>query len=190
VAEVGLRLLGCAPSVGTASAAGRCGSGRRGRRVGARLAIDQEADLRDARQVGVERAADGKHGQRFGFKAGGMARGEGAGEVDDGEFWAGSEALVRSCLVRPRRQPEFDSRGAQASGRPGRRKAAPPGIGMGGVGSGIEVEQLAKDGAGAGAGVLREGQGLDLGEQGTVRIVGDQQSSLLRREQLRAPGGR
>ena len=54
---------------------------------GAGLAIDHESDLGDAGQIGVERGADGEHGEGLGFKAGGMAGGEGSGEVDDGKLW-------------------------------------------------------------------------------------------------------
>jgi hypothetical protein len=53
------------------------------------LAVDEEADLGDAGQVGVEGAADGEYGEVFSFQAGGVGGDEAAGEVDDGEFWAG-----------------------------------------------------------------------------------------------------
>ena len=63
---------------------------------GAGLAVDEEADLGDAGKVGVEGGADGEDGEGFGFKAGGVAGGEGAGEVDDGELGAviGPRALL------------------------------------------------------------------------------------------------
>ena len=60
--------------VGGQVGAGQVGMAGEG---GAWLAVDQEADLGDAGQVGVERGADGEHGEGFGFKAGGMAGGEG-----------------------------------------------------------------------------------------------------------------
>jgi hypothetical protein len=52
--------------------------------VGAGLAVDEEADLGDAGQVGVERGADGEHSEGLGLEAGGVAGDEGSGEVDDG----------------------------------------------------------------------------------------------------------
>ena len=59
---------------------------------------------------------------------------------------------------------------------------------MGGIGSGVEVEQLAENGAGAGAGVCGQGQGVGLGEQGAVGVVGDQQGGLFGGRDLRGPG--
>ncbi len=55
-----------------------------GERV-ARLAVDQEAYLLDAREVGEERADDGVDGEGLDLDAGGMVIGEGAAQVDDGE---------------------------------------------------------------------------------------------------------
>ncbi len=40
-------------------------------------------------QVGAEGSADGEDGQGFGFEAGGVAGGEGGGEIDDGELGVG-----------------------------------------------------------------------------------------------------
>jgi hypothetical protein len=56
---------------------------------GTRLAVDQEADLGDAGQVSVQGAADGKHGERLGLQARWVAGDKRAGQVDDGQFWAG-----------------------------------------------------------------------------------------------------
>ena len=55
---------------------------------GAYLAVDQETDLGDAGEVGVEGAADGFEGEGLGFEAGGVGGDEGAGEVDDGKLGA------------------------------------------------------------------------------------------------------
>jgi hypothetical protein len=63
------------------------GEGRAG------LAVDEETNLGDAGQVGAEGGADGEDGEGLGFEAGGMAGGEGAGEIDDGELWAGTRVL-------------------------------------------------------------------------------------------------
>ncbi len=60
------------------------------------------------------------------------------------------------------------------------------GDGVGGIGSGVEVEQFAEDGASARAGILRKGERLLLGQQRAVGIVGDEQGGLLR---LRHDGG-
>ena len=62
---------------------------------GALLAVDEEADLGDVGKVGVDGRADGEDGEGFGFEAGGVAGGEGAGEVDDGELIAGVWRLWR-----------------------------------------------------------------------------------------------
>src|SRR5215472_4052884 len=53
---------------------------------GARLAVNEESDLRHRGHVGAEGGADRDHRKRLGFEAGGMACGEGAGEVDDGHL--------------------------------------------------------------------------------------------------------
>ena len=51
---------------------------------GARLAVDEEAHLGDAGQVGMEGGDDGLDGEDFGFNAGRMAGGKAAGQVDHG----------------------------------------------------------------------------------------------------------
>ena len=91
---------------------------------GARLAVDEEADLGDAGQIGVQRGADGEHGEGLGFKARGVAGGKGAGEVDDGEL--GSVAVSFEAVL--------GADGAESALVAGRRKtwameAAPPGTG-------------------------------------------------------------
>ena len=53
------------------------------------LAVDQETDLLDLRDVGVERADDGEKGEGFDFDAGGVGVDEAAAEVDDGELATG-----------------------------------------------------------------------------------------------------
>ncbi len=111
---------------------------------GALLAVDEEADLGDAGQVGVEGGADGEDGERFGLKAGGVAGGKGAGEVDDGQLRARAGGFAAG------HGHEEDL--SDGSGAAGDR--------MGGVGGGVEVEQLAEDGAGAGAGVGGQRQGV------------------------------
>ena len=55
---------------------------------GAGLAVDEETDLCDAGQIGVERGADGEDGEGLGCKSRRMAVGKCAGEVDDGELRA------------------------------------------------------------------------------------------------------
>jgi hypothetical protein len=60
---------------------------------------------------------------------------------------------------------------------------------MGGVGGGVEVEELAEDEAGSGSGVLRQGQGFDLGEDGVVGVVGEDEGGLLGGGDLGGLGG-
>jgi len=55
---------------------------------GAGLAVDEETDLCDAGQIGVERGADGEDGEGFDFESGWVAVCKCAGEVDDGELRA------------------------------------------------------------------------------------------------------
>ena len=49
-----------------------------------RVAVDEEADLRDLGERGVEGSDDGLDGEVFGQDAGGVVGDEGAAEVDDG----------------------------------------------------------------------------------------------------------
>ena len=72
--------IGIEIGAGEVSVAGQGGAG---------LTVDEEADLGDAGQVGVEGSADGKHGEIFSLKAGRVGGDESAGEVDNGEFGAG-----------------------------------------------------------------------------------------------------
>ena len=67
--------------IGVEIGAGKVGMAGEG---GSWLAVDEEADLGDAGQVGVEGAADGEHGEILGLKAGGVGGDESAGEVDYG----------------------------------------------------------------------------------------------------------
>src|ERR1700754_3084743 len=53
------------------------------------LAVDEEPDLLDLREVGVEGADHGEQGEGFDFDAGGMLADEAAAEIDDGELAAG-----------------------------------------------------------------------------------------------------
>jgi hypothetical protein len=76
--------------VGGEAVAGEVGVAGEGR---AGLAVDQKADLCDAGKIGMEGGADGEYGECLGFKAGGVARRECAGEVYDGEFGAGFGVL-------------------------------------------------------------------------------------------------
>src|ERR1700723_2233229 len=57
------------------------------------LAVDEEANLLDLREVGVERADHGEQGEGFDLDAGGVLADEGAAEVDDGELAAGGGGL-------------------------------------------------------------------------------------------------
>ena len=50
------------------------------------LAVDEEADLGDLGEGGVEGADDGVEGEGFDLDAGGVVVDEGAAEVDDGEL--------------------------------------------------------------------------------------------------------
>ena len=56
---------------------------------GRSTAVDQEADFSDVGRLARKGGADGKDGQGFGFESCGMAGGEGAGQVDDGQLIAG-----------------------------------------------------------------------------------------------------
>ena len=56
------------------------------------LAVDEEADLVDGGEVGVERRDDREQGEGFGLDAGGVVFGEGAGEVDDRGLAPGLQA--------------------------------------------------------------------------------------------------
>lgn len=53
---------------------------------GAGLAVDEEANLRDGGDVGVEGLDDGEQGESFGLDAGGLGLGKGSVEVDHGEL--------------------------------------------------------------------------------------------------------
>ena len=57
------------------------------------LAVDEEADLLDLREVGVEGADHGEQGEGFDLDAGGVLIDEAAAEVDDGELAAGGGGL-------------------------------------------------------------------------------------------------
>ena len=85
---------------------------------GARLAIDQETNLRDAGQVGVERSADGEDGESLGFEAGGVAGCEGARQIDNGEL--GIWIWGACCLPRAAGRPGY--RGCSAAERGGRHR--------------------------------------------------------------------
>ncbi len=52
---------------------------------------------------------------------------------------------------------------------------------MRGIGSSVEIEQLAQQGAGAGLRILRQGQRQDPGLHGVIGIAGDQEGGLLGR---------
>jgi len=71
----------CRNGLGSQVGTGKVGVAGQGE---AGLTIDQKADLGDARQVGVERGANGQDGKGLGLKARGMAGSKGSGEVDDG----------------------------------------------------------------------------------------------------------
>ncbi len=66
-------------------------------------AVDEEADLLDLGEVGVQGAEDGGEGEGFDLDAGGMAVDEGAAEVDDGELAAGGGRLQGRGIGRARR---------------------------------------------------------------------------------------
>ena len=55
-------------------------------RVGRGWPSTRKRTCSDVGQVGAERCADGEDGESFGFEAGGVAGGEGAGEIDDGQL--------------------------------------------------------------------------------------------------------
>ena len=117
-----------------------------------------------------------------------MIGGEAGGEVDDGKLgagwvcpglgWAGLCGFCFAAGGRWERKQEDLSDGRSAAGD-----------GMGGVLGGVEVEEFADDDAGAGFGVLGQGEGLSLGEQGVVGVVGDDQSGLLGGGDFRRFGG-
>ena len=142
---------------------------------GTGLTVNEEPYLSHAGQVGSQGAADGEHCQRLGFKARRMAGGKGAGQVDNRKLGIG---ILRIFGTRGVQQEHLCHAGSAA------------GHGVGGVGGGIEVQQLAQQDARARAGVRRQRQRACLWEQGAVCIVGDQQGCLLCGRNLRRLGGR
>jgi hypothetical protein len=60
---------------------------------------------------------------------------------------------------------------------------------VGGIRSGVKVQQLAENDARAGTGVLRQREGLVLGEEGVVLVVGDQEGGLFSGGDLGGLGG-
>jgi hypothetical protein len=125
-------------------------------------------------------------------KAGWMAGDKCAGQVDDGELGAG---LLR---VRGGRGGGFGLAGRECGkieGRGREQKDLGDGVSaardrVSGIGSGVEIKQLAQDGARARTGILGQGQGLGLGEQGTVGVACYQQGGLFRGRNLGGLGGR
>ena len=120
-------LAHCVAPSGWHGVGGQIGAGQVGvaGEGGALLAVDQEAHLGDAGQVGVQGAADGEHGERFGLDAGGVAGGESAGEVDDGEF--GARLCGRFSTAEVLVAPERQRAGGQQEDLG--TEAAPPGTG-------------------------------------------------------------
>ena len=111
---------------------------------GTRLAIDEETDLCDAGQVGVDGAADGEHCEGFGFEAGGVSGDEAAGQIDDGKLRAGGGSGFRICAGfgigdsrswSGQQEDLLDWKSLIGAGCAG--------DGMGGVGRGVDFEQLA-----------------------------------------------
>ena len=92
-----------------------------------------------------------------------MAGGEGAGEVDDGEL---IDRSLSALAPGTGKQKDLGDGGGSA------------GDGVGGVGRGVEVEQFAEDGAGAGSGVGGKRQGMHLGSEGVVHVVGGDEGGL------------
>ena len=92
-------ILGVGGSVGELGGDGGVAGGVGAEEIGvagegfAGLAVDEEANLFDLGEVGVEGSDDGLEGEGFDFDAGGMGVGEGGAEVDDGELAAGSDGL-------------------------------------------------------------------------------------------------
>ena len=150
------------------------------------LAVDEEADLLDLREVGVERADDGEQGEGFDLDAGGVGVDEAAVEVDDGEFAAGAGGLEGVGVggarrgwwrARCRRWRWRWCRSAwPVMGRATRKTsstAAPDCSGCGGAGEGVLGDEVLEEGAGAGGGF---GGQRDLalgGGDGAVGVVGE-----------------
>src|ERR1700743_1423924 len=84
---------------GSSAAAGGVAGGVGAEEVGvagegfASLAVDEEADLLDLREVGVECADHGEQGEVLDLDTRGMLPDESAAEVNDGELAASGEGL-------------------------------------------------------------------------------------------------
>ena len=122
------------------------------------LAVDEEADLGDAREGGVEGADDGEEGEGFDLDAGGVVVGEGAAEIDDGEL-AGVGGVGLGGGGDGDEEDVVD--GGAAVER------------VGGAGEGVGGEEVVEQDAGADGGVLREGELLLGGGDGGVGVVGE-----------------
>jgi len=134
---------------------------------GARLAIDQESDLRDIREVGPERSADGQDGQSLSLDAGGVAGCEGACQIDNchlGIWIWGAFAC---------RQEEDLGYGCCSAAD-----------WVDGIRSGVEIEQPAEHGPGAGSWIGRKRQRADLRYECVFGVVGGNQCGLFGRGNL------
>jgi len=143
--------------------AGEVGAGEVGvaGKSGAWLPIDEKTDLGHGGQIGMESGANREHCEGLGFKPGGMAGGKGAGEVDDCQL---ASLVLR---VGDRQQEDLGD---------GRRAA---GHGVGGAGSGIQIEEPAQYGAGPRSRISRQGKSVNLGHQRIIHVVGGDESGLL-----------
>ncbi len=163
----------------------------------ARLAVDEEADLFDLGEVGVEGADDGAQGEGLDLDAGGVGVDEVAAEVDDGEFAAGGPGLEGGGWVGWRDGDGLDAAvgsgggcGVDGVAGDGKRNEEDVidheagGEGMGGAGEGVLGDEVVEEGAGAGGDLGREGDVAIGGGDGALVVVGEVEGDGLRRRSM------
>src|SRR5580698_2626893 len=155
------------------------------------LAVDEEANLLDLREVGVEGADHGEEGEVFDLDAGGMLPNEAAAEVDDGELAAGCGGLEGVGVVGG------DGDGGDAAlGVVGKRaingvaddgkwqeeNLVDGGAGLErvrGAGKGVLGDEVVEEGACARGSFCGEGDVAGLGADGAVVVVGEEEGDGL-----------
>ena len=123
------------------------------------MAVDEEADLGELGEGGVEGADDGEQGEVFGFDAGGVGVGEGAVEVDEGELTGGDAAEGGGVGVGAVGVEAGDGEGEEEDIVDG----GAGGEGVEGSGQGVLGEEAGEEDAGAGGGLFGEGDVAGLG---------------------------
>src|ERR1700761_4445160 len=155
------------------------------------LAIDEEADLLDLREVGVERADHGEQGEVFDFDAGGMLADEAAAEIDDGELAAGGGGLGGVGVVGGDGNGGGVAVGVGCSvgvdgvaddGKREEEDLVDGGTGLErvcGAGEGVLGDEVVEKSAGAGGGLGGKGDVAGLSGDGAVVVVGEEEGDGL-----------